>query len=309
MVIRHAAFYTDLSARATENSYGTDQIVWARQIKLERDNILTALANAVDSGNAKLAVQIVASHPLQYKAEGPTGEVLAMPASPVVGMPGAAQEPGYPLVLLVQAYNAQATGDWDAVAAYSKQALEAERSLGVSRHGHRIEMDTQWPAGSGSTRWWRLCRCSLGVHPGRRIRERRRIYRPGRHLHWLRSQLRAARGHRNRGSDREGRRSRRPGPTVRYARRDRADAQFAGTRARRPRPHPIESRSPGEHRTRQHAGRGNIVGCSHRQPRRRPASGLEPHPRTDCSDHAPMAMEQCPDAKRAVPRAVRTSVR
>ena len=59
----------------------------------------------------------------------------------------------------------------------------------------------------------------------------------------------------------------------------------------------------------EHAGRGNIVGCSHRQPRRRPASGLEPHPRTDCSDHAPMAMEQCPDAKRAVPRAVRTSVR
>jgi hypothetical protein len=142
LVIRHAAFYTDLSARATENSYGTDQIVWARQIKLERDNILTALANAVDSGNAKLAVQIVASHPLQYKAEGPTGEVLAMPASPVVGMPGAAREPGYPLVLLVGAYNAQATGDWDAVAAYSRQALEAERSLGVSRHGHRIEMDT-----------------------------------------------------------------------------------------------------------------------------------------------------------------------
>ena len=121
--------------------------------------------------------------------------------------------------------------------------------------------------------------------------------RPGRHLYCLRSQLRAARGHRNRGNDREGRRSRRPGPTVRYARRDRADAQFAGTRARRPRPHPIESRSPGEHRTRQHAGRGNIVGCSHRQPRCRPAPGSEPHPRTDCSDHAPMAMEQCPDAK------------
>jgi hypothetical protein len=65
-----------------------------------------------------------------------------MPASSVVGMPGAAREPGYPLVLLVGAYNVQATGDWDAVAAYSRQALEAERSLGAFRHGHRIEMDT-----------------------------------------------------------------------------------------------------------------------------------------------------------------------
>ena len=35
-----------------KTTYGPDQLVWARQIKLERDNFLTALANAVDSGDA-----------------------------------------------------------------------------------------------------------------------------------------------------------------------------------------------------------------------------------------------------------------
>ena len=41
-------------------------------------------------------------------------------------------------------------------------------------------------------------------------------------------------------------------------------------------------------------GRGNLVGCSHRLPCRRPASGLEPHARAGCPIHAAVAMEQWP---------------
>ena len=52
VLLRHAAFYAEFSARAAEKTYGPDQLVWARQIKLERDNFLAALANAVDSGDA-----------------------------------------------------------------------------------------------------------------------------------------------------------------------------------------------------------------------------------------------------------------
>ena len=109
ILAKHARFYASLSARASEKAYGPGQLACSRQIKLERDNILSALAYAVDTGEAKLAVEIVASHPHQLKAEGPTGDVLLMPALPVVDMPEAAQEPGYPLVLLVAAYNLQAT--------------------------------------------------------------------------------------------------------------------------------------------------------------------------------------------------------
>ena len=70
VLLRHAAFYAQFSARAAEKTYGPDQLVWARQIKLERDNFLAALANAVDSGDASVAVELVASYPIQYEGRG-----------------------------------------------------------------------------------------------------------------------------------------------------------------------------------------------------------------------------------------------
>ncbi len=142
LAIRHAEFYTELSARATKHSYGPQQLVWARQIKLEHDNIRSALSHAVDAGNAPLAVRLVAYQPHQEKAEGPTGEVLRMDAAPVIELPGAAEEPGFPLVLMTAAYNVQATGNWDEVQQLCRQAMEAERNIPGANHSHRIEMDT-----------------------------------------------------------------------------------------------------------------------------------------------------------------------
>jgi predicted ATPase len=141
LVLRHAAFYADLSARAAKNSYGPDQLMWAAQMKLERDNILFALANAIDSGNAAMAVELVANHPLQSRAEGPTGELLPIEASPVLGMAGALEQPGYPLVLVVAAYKAQSIGDWQLVDELCRQALDAERNVVASRRGPRIVME------------------------------------------------------------------------------------------------------------------------------------------------------------------------
>ena len=142
LLLRHGRFFAALSARANENFYGPDQLAWARQVNVERDNIRSALANAIDSGNAALAVQLVANQPFQERAEGPTGEVVSVPALQVLDLPGAAQEPEYPLALLVAAYTAQHTGDWDTVDEFCRRALEAEQKLTSSQHGHRIEMDT-----------------------------------------------------------------------------------------------------------------------------------------------------------------------
>lgn len=52
LMIKHAQFYADLLARAAEHYYGTEQLVWARQINLERDNIRTALVTALDAADA-----------------------------------------------------------------------------------------------------------------------------------------------------------------------------------------------------------------------------------------------------------------
>ena len=139
--VRHAAFYAHFSAHAAEKTYGPDQLVWARQIRLERENFLAALANAVDSGDAAAAIELVASYPVQNRAEGPTGEILVVDVTPVLGMPGASEQPGYPSALVVAGYKAQSIGDWQRVDELCQQALEAAERLG-SFHGPRIEMET-----------------------------------------------------------------------------------------------------------------------------------------------------------------------
>jgi hypothetical protein len=139
--VRHAAFYAQFSARAAENTYGPDQLVWTRLIKLERDNFLAALAKAVDSGDASAAIELVASYPIQYRAEGTTGEVFVVDVAPVLNMPGASEQPAYPSALVVAAYKAQSIGDWRRVNELCRQALEAEERLGAL-HGPRIEMET-----------------------------------------------------------------------------------------------------------------------------------------------------------------------
>ena len=139
--VRHAAFYARFSAYAAEKTYGPDQLAWARQIQLERDNFLTALANAVDSGDAAAAIALVASYPVQSRAEGPTGELVVIDVTPVLAMPQASEQPGYPSALVVAAYRAQSIGDWQHVDELCRQALEAEERLG-SVNGQRIEMET-----------------------------------------------------------------------------------------------------------------------------------------------------------------------
>jgi hypothetical protein len=141
LLMRHARYYADLSARAAGRFYGPEQIVWARQVNRERDNIRAALAHSIDAGDAPLAVQLVADHPHQQMTASPIGEVVWIPASRVLELPGADQEPGYPRVLVVAAYNAYTAGDWDAVDELCRQALEAERRLGAPRQAPGIEMD------------------------------------------------------------------------------------------------------------------------------------------------------------------------
>ncbi len=138
---RHVAFYAQFSAHAAEKTYGPDQLVWTRRIKLERDNFLAALANAVDSGDASAAVELVASYPIQYRAEGTTGEIVVVDVTPVLSMPGASEQPAYPFALVVAAYKAQSIGDWQRVNELCQHALEAEERLGAF-HRPRIEMET-----------------------------------------------------------------------------------------------------------------------------------------------------------------------
>jgi predicted ATPase/class 3 adenylate cyclase len=143
LFLRHARFYADLSARAAEHFYGPDQLVWARQISLERDNIRVALATAIDATNAALAVQLVANHPHHHNYGG-TGAVydIEVPASRVLDLPNAREETGYPRVLMAAAWQMYMRGDFDSGDELRRQALEADSIHPTTRGRPRVELDS-----------------------------------------------------------------------------------------------------------------------------------------------------------------------
>jgi predicted ATPase/class 3 adenylate cyclase len=138
--IRHANFYAGLSARAAKRYHGPEQVACYRQVNLERDNIRSALANAIDAGDAVLAVQLAADQ-LQDRGVSAIGEVVLVPASRVLDLAGAAHEPGYPRVLILAAYHALYSGDYDIADGLCRQALDAEQRLRTPLQGPGIEMD------------------------------------------------------------------------------------------------------------------------------------------------------------------------
>jgi predicted ATPase/class 3 adenylate cyclase len=164
---RHSGFYAGLLIEAAQGNYkargvGTSQEaagleriqdlgVWTlswtmgvgqRRLSVERDNIRSALANAVEAGDVALAVQIVANHPHRDRANpGRIGQVYVLPASRVLGMPGAAQHPEYPRLLMVAAYEALDSLDQERANVLSRQALEAARAKGTPIEGPPLEID------------------------------------------------------------------------------------------------------------------------------------------------------------------------
>jgi predicted ATPase/class 3 adenylate cyclase len=142
LMIRHAQFYADLSARAADNYYGPGQIAWARQINTERDNIRAALATAIDAADASLAVRLVANHP-HHHGYGGTGAVfdIEVPASQVLDLPNAHEEAGYPRVVIAAAWHAWIRGDIDKAYELRRQALEADSLHPTTPGRPRAELD------------------------------------------------------------------------------------------------------------------------------------------------------------------------
>jgi predicted ATPase len=124
--LRHATYYADFERRVTEMMQGPDEILWLRQVLAERDNISSAIANAIDLEDASLAVRLVAEHP---QLDGTViAEVNLVPASRVVDLPGASEQPGYARVVMWAAFNAAHSGDHHLVEPLIERAQQANRT-------------------------------------------------------------------------------------------------------------------------------------------------------------------------------------
>ncbi|OBK76342.1 adenylate/guanylate cyclase domain-containing protein [Mycobacterium sp. 1164985.4] len=133
---RHSRFYAELLTQAahdiaSERGWFSGLGNWTRgvgqrQVGLERDNIRSALANAIAANDVGHAVQIVANHPHRHRANANRiGQMWSVPASEVIAIPGAAEHPEFPRVLMVAAYEALDSGDPRRAAVYCRQALDS----------------------------------------------------------------------------------------------------------------------------------------------------------------------------------------
>ncbi len=161
---RHCGFYAELlvdAAQGTQKAaFGphgargvgpAQDAVWTlswtmgvgqRRLSIERDNVRTALANAVEAGDVARAVQIVANHPHRDRAGvGRVGQVYVLPAIRVLEMPGAADHPEYPRLLMVAAYEALDSLQPERADVLARQALDAARAKGVPLEGPPLEID------------------------------------------------------------------------------------------------------------------------------------------------------------------------
>jgi tetratricopeptide (TPR) repeat protein len=81
------------------------------------------------------------AHHDQDRNANAIGELFSLPASRVLDVPGAAEQPGYARALILAAWHSFYSGDYSTAEKLCQQALQAEQRLGSTFHGPRIKSD------------------------------------------------------------------------------------------------------------------------------------------------------------------------
>jgi predicted ATPase len=106
---RHAGYYADLPGRVREHAHDPNpEVFWALRLGAEQDNLLAAWSWAIGTGNVGTTFRMLAGFaPSEIWSTYP----LLLPAEAALELPGAAEHPGYPLALAVNAVFASNRAD------------------------------------------------------------------------------------------------------------------------------------------------------------------------------------------------------
>ena len=120
---RHASYYADLLPRVREHAHDPDaEVYWAARLAAEQDNLLAAWSWAIGTGSVGTAFQMLAGFaPCEIWTTYP----LLLPGEAALELPGAADHPGYPLVLAVAAVFASRRADVTGAEELARRAAEA----------------------------------------------------------------------------------------------------------------------------------------------------------------------------------------
>jgi predicted ATPase/class 3 adenylate cyclase len=140
---RHASYYAGLLRQIRDHAHDPNpEVFWAIQLSAEQDNLLAAWSWAIGTGNAGTAFAILAGF---APAEVWTTYPLMLPAQAALELPGATDNPGYPLALAVSALFASNRADVASAEELSRRAADAstrqatpdwrvEETVCVARH-------------------------------------------------------------------------------------------------------------------------------------------------------------------------------
>jgi predicted ATPase/class 3 adenylate cyclase len=123
---RHARYYAEARRALTDRFGQIDEIVAAKRVEADGDNLIAALAYAVDQCDLDLVTAVFDAMP---EIGGQSGLQLRLTAGPVLALPGVAEHPGYPLVLVLAALEAEQRGEFDLALERVDDAIAAEEAL------------------------------------------------------------------------------------------------------------------------------------------------------------------------------------
>jgi predicted ATPase/class 3 adenylate cyclase len=89
--LRHSEYYAEFAGVVGSHVYGPDQVEWGARLARERDNLLAAMAYALNNRNVDLAFRLF----LQVPATGvQIDDLVVIDPAPLLALPGATEHPG-----------------------------------------------------------------------------------------------------------------------------------------------------------------------------------------------------------------------
>ena len=130
--LRHARYYAEFTGVVNAHLYGPGQVEWGGRLAREHDNLLAAMAYALDTQNTDLAFELFCQQPAEAFQ---VNTVVVFDPEALLALPGATGHPGSTLALMTAGCNAASRGDAQLALALCDDALAAGQHLGSNPDG------------------------------------------------------------------------------------------------------------------------------------------------------------------------------
>jgi predicted ATPase/class 3 adenylate cyclase len=128
----HARYFAAFGEEAIAGLASPAELEWWQRFSREIDNVRVALTWAIENRDVETTLRLMALDDARLVTFSPElSGVLRPAAEPALAIPGIADDPRYPTVLLCAAMHCYAQEDLEGVARYCDDALAAEARLGV----------------------------------------------------------------------------------------------------------------------------------------------------------------------------------